>query len=239
MPSTPVSPSDPAISTVIPVRNGAKYLAAAIDSVLIQPDVGEILVIDDGSTDATPDVVAAFTDARVRYVRQDPLGAAAARNAGADLAQGALIAFLDADDLWLEGKIARQRAALLRGDGDMIFTLIEEFISTDLSPDERVLLRPHIGLMNGVSACTLLMRRTDFTRVGGFDERVRTGEFLDWYGRAQELGLRSHTLSELLVRRRLHGSNHGRSVDVARQHYASILHDMLVRRRATPTPGAP
>ena len=96
------------VSVVIPVHNGERYLAEAIQSVLDQTHAPlECLVIDDGSTDATQAVVAGFGDC-VSYVRRARGGVSAARNHGLRLARGELIAFLDHDDVWLADRLARQ-----------------------------------------------------------------------------------------------------------------------------------
>lgn len=100
----------PQVSVIIPTYNGDRYLAEAIESVLGQSyDNYELLVIDDGSTDSTPAVVRAYGD-RIRYIVQDNQGVAVARNHGLQLAQGSLIAFLDADDVFLPDKLAAQVA---------------------------------------------------------------------------------------------------------------------------------
>ena len=102
----------PLISVVIPVYNSASYLGGAIRSVLDQTYSNvEIIVVDDGSTDGSGDVTSSFGN-RVRYVRQDNMGACAARNYGIRLAKGSYIAFLDADDLWLPEKLTEQSAVL-------------------------------------------------------------------------------------------------------------------------------
>jgi len=92
----------PQISVVIPVYNKEKYLSNTIQSVLNQTFADfELILIDDGSTDKSPEIIKTFTDSRIRYYRQENKGVAIARNKGASLAQTLLIAFLDADDLWL------------------------------------------------------------------------------------------------------------------------------------------
>src|SRR5689334_21473917 len=98
----------PNVSVVIPTYNRAAFLPAAIDSALSQSyPPCEILVVDDGSTDHTADVVAAYR-ARVRLIAQSNQGTAAGRNAGVAASSGAYVAFLDSDDLWLPHKLERQ-----------------------------------------------------------------------------------------------------------------------------------
>ena len=100
----------PLFSVVIPVRNRATTLARAIDSVLQQSITDlELLIIDDGSNDRTPELVDSYsTDNRVRYFRQDHQGVSAARNFGIGKARAKYIAFLDSDDQWLPKKLALQ-----------------------------------------------------------------------------------------------------------------------------------
>ena len=100
----------PAVSVIIASRNYGRYLAGAIESVLAQTFADwEIVVIDDGSTDDTPEVVKPFlADRRVRYHRTDGLGQSRAKNLGILQARGPLIAFLDGDDEWLPTKLERQ-----------------------------------------------------------------------------------------------------------------------------------
>lgn len=92
----------PAISVVMPVFNGEQYLSEAVESVSVQSlRDWELIIVDDGSTDATPEILCTLQDPRITTIRQENLGPAAARNAGLDAAQGKFIAFLDADDLYL------------------------------------------------------------------------------------------------------------------------------------------
>jgi glycosyltransferase involved in cell wall biosynthesis len=107
------------VSVVIPTFNRSATIAAAIESVLQQTyhDI-EVIVVDDGSTDGTPEVLRRFGD-HVRVVRQANAGPSSARNRGVAIARGCLLAFLDSDDVWLPEKIERQVALLSRG-GDAI-----------------------------------------------------------------------------------------------------------------------
>jgi glycosyltransferase involved in cell wall biosynthesis len=101
----------PLVSVIIPAYNAERYLIEALDSVRAQGHRPlEVIMVDDGSTDGTAGVVAQYPD--VRYVYQANRGPAAARNAGLRLAQGDLIAFLDADDVWSDDKLAVQLTLL-------------------------------------------------------------------------------------------------------------------------------
>jgi glycosyltransferase involved in cell wall biosynthesis len=102
---------EPLVSAVVPAYNAARTLRAAVESILLQT-VGdiEVIVVDDGSEDDTAEVARAIADPRVRLVSQANGGASAARNAGIRSARGQYVAFLDADDLWLPHKLARQLA---------------------------------------------------------------------------------------------------------------------------------
>ena len=111
---------DESLSVVIPTYNRASLAARAIASVLISLVPGdEIIVVDDGSTDGTAEVVKAFGKP-VRYHRIDNAGPSAARNAGIRLALGKFVAFLDSDDVWISGKLELQRN-LLAARPDILF----------------------------------------------------------------------------------------------------------------------
>src|SRR5262245_34199236 len=100
----------PLVSVLIPVYNGAAFIATAVDSALNQQEVDvDVIVIDDGSTDATPEILASYQE-RIRVLRQTNAGHVKARNNGAKIAKGEWLAFLDADDEWLPDKLARQLA---------------------------------------------------------------------------------------------------------------------------------
>ena len=104
----------PFVSVIIPTYNSAEFLGQAIDSVLEQTFLDfEIIIVDDGSTDRTPEVAAQYSD-HITYIRQPNGGNAAARNRGLAEARGRWLCFLDADDLWEPRKLERQLLDLLR-----------------------------------------------------------------------------------------------------------------------------
>lgn len=221
------------VSVIIPVRDGARYIASAIESVLGQTEPpAELFVVDDGSSDGTACIVSQFSESGVRLIQQPPSGAAAARNAGVKLARYELLAFLDADDLWTSNKL-EQQCAELQSDPtlDMVFGYVRQFVSPDLEPAKRARLRcpeeaacsPHIG--------TMLVRRRSFERVGLFETEWSIGEFLAWYARAQLLGLREKMISTVLLERRLHRANQGVLKRSERGDYVRVIKKILDCRR--------
>lgn len=174
----------PLISVIIPVYNGAEFLADAIRSVRAQGYTPlELIVVDDGSTDQTSQVVQAL-GADIRYLYQPNQGPAAARNHGLALAQGELIAFLDADDLWPADKLAHQAACLAAEEQAQVVwgnTQICPY-QADGAPTTSVPNRvPLLG--------SLLCRRAVFQQVGLFEPTLRLGEDIDWLRRLVAAGV--------------------------------------------------
>jgi len=130
--------SQPLISCIVAVFNGERYLKEALDSILAQTYRPlEILVVDDGSTDRTTEIVSEYSDT-VRYFWQSNAGPGAARNAGIKLAKGEFIAFLDADDLWHKKKLTRQISSFkARPDLEMCVTHAQNFWVPELKEEEK------------------------------------------------------------------------------------------------------
>jgi glycosyltransferase involved in cell wall biosynthesis len=198
------------ISVIIPVYNGAPYLAEALRSVQAQRiPASEIIVVDDGSTDGTADLVGTVFPA-VRYLHQDNAGAGAARNRGVAAATGVFLAFLDADDLWLEDKLALQLAAFHAvPDTEAVFGQVRQFYSPELDAAAKSRIRCPDGLTPGWLPTTMLARRDAFFRVGLFETNWQVGEGVNWILRAKELNLKTAMLPDLVYLRRLHQTNKG------------------------------
>jgi glycosyltransferase involved in cell wall biosynthesis len=221
------------LSAVIPCHDGERYVAEAIRSVLAQAQPAiEVIVVDDGSTDGTPEAVRAFGGA-VRYERVAHRGAAAARNHGAGLATGDAIAFLDADDLWTAGALSALAAALTASPAaGMALGRMEQFVSPELPETDRSRFQFSPDPVAARMCGTVLVRRDAFDRVGGFSPRLASGEFIDWYLRAEHLGVRTVTIDQVVLRRRLHHWNHGVTRRDTRQDYLQVVKAALDRRRA-------
>lgn len=198
------------VSVIIPVYNGEKYLAEAIESVLAQVyRPVEIIVVDDGSSDRTGDVARSYSET-VRYYYQQNSGCGAARNRGVQRSLGNFLSFLDADDLWVKGKLTLQmRMFETNPEVDLIFGHVSQFYSPDLDQAMRKKVACPEGKMPGYHAGTLLIRRETFLDVGLFDPALQCGEFLDWSFRAKERRLKELLLPDVLMKRRIHSSNMG------------------------------
>lgn len=229
--SVPVAP----VSVIVAVYNGEKYLAEAIRSILAQTlPAAELLIVDDGSYDATPQVCAEF-GSDLRYLRLPHGGVATALNVGIAASTSPWLAFLDADDLWSPDKLKRQFEALEdRPDADMVFGRMRQFRSPELA-DAPGLAGNQV--IPGLSRGALLLRRSAMRRVGSFEEHWRVGEFVEWYLRAQDCGLREVMLDDILFHRRLHETNMGRKEPSTGVDFARIIKRALDRRRQAPPPG--
>jgi glycosyltransferase involved in cell wall biosynthesis len=221
------------VSVIIPVRDGARYIASAIESVLGQTKPpAELLVVDDGSRDETTGIVSRFSSCGVRLIQQPPRGAAAARNHGVKLGRHELLGFLDADDLWTSSKLERQCAELQSDRAlDMVFGYVRNFVSSDVEPATRTRLRCPEESVPGRHVGTMLIRRESFEKVGLFETEWGIGEFVAWYARAQLLGLREKMLPAVLLERRLHSANQGVLKRSEHGEYIRILKKVLDRRR--------
>ncbi len=223
------------VSVIIPVRNGELYLGEAIDSVLKQTfSPLEIIVVDNGSTDRSRAVAERFTRL-VRVVDEPIASPARARNAGVQAARGDFIAFLDADDLWHPHKLAHQIEILdQHPEVDLVFTHLDEFISPELTAEERANMAIR-GPTEGWQASTMLCRAPALRRVGPMPE-IYGGEFIAWFGLAQTAGLKSRMLSDLLVRRRVHLRNMTRKARDLDGGYLKAAKMVLDSRRAKSRP---
>lgn len=194
-------------SVIIPAYNAAAYVAETIDSVLAQdyPHV-EIVVVNDGSKDNTMDVLHAYGD-RIRIVDQANAGPPKARNAGLQAVRGEFVAFLDADDIWLPGKLSAQIAHLRAhpdvgtvytrwhvwpADADGVFRIPK----LDPAPQSGIGVVPKVSgwmytrllLECHLLTTTVMMRASLIRDIGEFDIELYNGDDYDYWLRASRLG---------------------------------------------------
>jgi glycosyltransferase involved in cell wall biosynthesis len=220
------------VDVVIPAYNAQAYLGEALDSVLAQGAVvGKVIVIDDGSTDGTAALPAAHGAPVELVALPHNRGAAAARNAGIARCTAEYVAFLDADDRWLPGKLDAQVAALEQAPG-AAFALcgVRVFADSGLGADEAAaLLAQQPESVEGWMASALLARRSLFARAGHFAVDLRIGETIDWFSRVRCFG--HVALPATLVERRMHRSNTTRLAQEQRRDYLLAAHRHLIRQR--------
>jgi cellulose synthase/poly-beta-1,6-N-acetylglucosamine synthase-like glycosyltransferase len=245
----------PRVTVVVPVRNGERYLAGTLRSVLAQTASHlEVIVVDDGSSDGTAAIVAglAATDPRIRYVEARGQGVAAARNQGIELARAPLVAPLDADDLWLPTKLEVQLARLDQVGHDhalayswtVLIDADDRLVGVSRPFDEETMA----GLEGDVFLPTLyksfiangsnpLMRRAAVEAVGGYDGSLSRREDWDLSVRLAERWPFALAAGYLVAYRQLptgrsHGADelllsHRRVLDRVRREHAEVPRAVL------------
>lgn len=177
-------PGRPLVSVVIATYNMAAYLPLAVRSALGQTYKNiEILIVDDGSTDSTRDIVEPFLeDQRVRYLYQENKGQAAAKNHGVRESRGQYVAFLDADDLWVRDKLEQQLPLFFRSPAvGVVFSRVAyiDESGNELRIADNELFRGRVSgqllIRNFIGFGTAVVRRQCFDRLGSFDEAIRMG----------------------------------------------------------------
>ncbi len=217
----------------MPVFNAEKYVRAAIESVLAQTYAPvELICVDDGSSDGSLAILESF-GTRIQLVRCDKNGGiGAARNKGIERVTGELIAFLDADDVWAPEKLKRQIERLQTPNPpDIVFSFMQCFVSPELPEEIRRTRECPVHPTPGYIAGTALMKTELFHRVGLFGGQWRVGEFIDWLERAKEQGVRIECMSDVLLQRRIHGTNTGVTQRDALKDYTRIVREALNRKR--------
>lgn len=196
------------LSVIMPVFNGAAYIKEAIESILKQDTTVtlEIIVVDDGSTDSTADIIHALNNPVIRYIHQSNSGPSKARNTGIRQAQGKLIAFLDADDCWPTDKLKRQLLFLEENRNvDVVGGLIDYFYmpGSEYRKEQLKIDSPVFNVQLG----GLIVRREVFERVGYFNEQLRFSEDQDWILRIKESNVTMTILNDIVLLYRIHPGN--------------------------------
>ncbi len=209
----------PAVSVVMAAKNYARFLPAAVESVRAQTfDRWELVIVDDGSTDDTPNVVKPFlADERVRYVRSDRLGQSRAKNLGIGLSRGDFIAFLDADDAWMPTKLEKQISVFaakpevgvvycLRSLIDESGNAIPSSGNPTTAAKPKTVTLDSMFIRNTICFSSAVVRREVFDRAGQFDPQVDLAIDYDLWLRIARVTAFDCVPEELVLYRTGHGN---------------------------------
>jgi glycosyltransferase involved in cell wall biosynthesis len=224
------------VGVVMPLHNGARYVAEAVASALEAGGTAlkRVVVVDDGSDDDGLAIAVGSSDI-VEGVCIAHAGVSAARNRGVAMLDTDLIAFLDHDDLWPKDSLINRVAFLsAHPQADGVYGRVEQFVCPTV-PDER---RRQLKFENldkpSPMITALLLRRSSFLKVGLFRPEVGNAENLEWYLRARAAGLDLVPLDRVVLRRRIHGGNSTvRNRDLGLE-YVRVLRSHLRSRRGSP-----
>ncbi len=222
----------PEISVIIPVYNTEKYIAEAIESVLNQSVKSmEIIIVDDGSTDNSVKEIRKF-GSKVKLIKQENKGAAAARNLGVEMSTGTYLSFVDADDLWTSNHLDILLNAFDEDpELEMALGFVEQFVSPELADSYNHLIRDDLQILPGYHAGSMLIKKSSFKRVGNLKESLQLAEFIDWFARAKELNINTKMVNTVVYKRRLHITNQGVLKKEHLKDYTLVLKEALKRKR--------
>jgi glycosyltransferase involved in cell wall biosynthesis len=227
-----VEPHELLVSVVVPVYNGDKFIGEAIASLRRQghPNL-EIIVVDDGSTDGTADVVAQAAGPDLHYIRQANSGPPAARNTGVRAARGAVLGFLDADDLWTDDKLALLLPRLMSDpEVDIVYGRTQIMVQSG-NTGGKLMFTPYQEPKAALTLQGGLFRSAVFQRVGLFDPEQRYADDVEWFLRAQDRGLKIVSYPEVTWYYRRHGQNITNQVGDHQDFLAVLIKKSLNRRR--------
>ncbi len=244
---TPRTRGVPGLAVVMAIHNGARFLAESIESILNQSIRDfEFIIIDDGSTDASPQILAKFavSDSRIRIITQVNAGLTASLNRAIDSTDAQIIARMDGDDIAHPARLAMQLAHL-EAHPEVVclgsrVELIDD-LGAQVDRHEHPLTHEEIGrdLLRGIGWSIVhpsaMFRREAFERAGRYDTRYRTGQDLDLFLRLAEIG-RLANLPEKLLKYRQHPA----STNFTKDQKATLLKRQMVAeacvRRGLPSP---
>jgi glycosyltransferase involved in cell wall biosynthesis len=217
------------ISVIIPVYNGERYLGDAIESILqqtVQPL--EIIVVDDGSSDATKEVAKKF-ESDIQYVYQENSGIPVTRNKGLELAKGELVTFIDADDILVENKLEIQLGLLdQKPEYEMVIGFLYRI------PFSKAYQEISLDGVKGECATSLgstLLKKQVFEKVGNFDEEMALAEDVDLFLRILESGIKVWGHKDIVQFYRQHDQNITRDEKLKNYYLLKAFKKSLDRRR--------
>ena len=247
--TTPDSDARPYVTVIMPAYNSAAYVGEALDSVLAQTfDRYEVIVINDGSSD-TEDLERELQrySAKVRYIKQENRGAAAARNAGLHAARSELVAFLDADDTYLPTFLEKQIQLLERSNADVVYSDALLFGDSPSAGNTFMKLQGAGGEVTperllsvkvSIQTSTVLARKARIIGVGLFDESLRRGQDFELWFRLAKSGMRFACQPGYLSRYRIGGNGLSGTAISQLQRTVDVLEAIEARYELTPSEDA-
>ncbi|MFN8575414.1 MAG: glycosyltransferase family A protein [Candidatus Sericytochromatia bacterium] len=221
------------ISVILPVYNTEKYLHESIESILNQTYKNiELICVNDVSTDDSLKILESYGKKLLIINNEKNLGTGGARNIGIRVAKGELLAFMDADDIWIKNKLELQLNHLEKNkELDICFSYMKCFLSPELNNEIKNKRFCPPDPMEGYVSVTALVKTGSFKKVGEFNPSLRLGDFIDWFNRAKELGIKFDMLNDILLLRRIHDTNTGVTNRDSRGDYLRLVKEALQRKK--------
>lgn len=222
------------VSVIVPVRNAAAHLAAALASVQSQqPAPAEVIVIDGGSTDNSVAIARAH---ETRVIPQLGRGLAAARNQAIRASHQPSIAFCDGDDRWAPGALARRMDALATNPQAWVVigrVVREQLANTEASAAQLT----QVGLpVSGFTPGAMVARRRTFEEIGFFDESLKISTDSDWFIRLQESPQPAIQLEDVVLYKGVRSTSLSGDVEAYRRELLTVARRFIGRRRGQPLP---
>ena len=221
----------PLVSIIMPVYNGEKYVNQSLESLF--KDVYrpiEVIAVDDGSSDNTAHIIGQYEN--VRYVYQVKEGVASARNKGIAVSRGAIIAFLDCDDIWQPDRLTAT-VSYFQQHPEIGYVLGKQMMFVEPGCDVPPWVKPEWlkEPQDASNTGVLVARRVTFDRVGLFNMDIG-GEDTEWLVRASEAGVPMARLSEVVLHRRIHGENLSiQMLKMRKTNLMKIARESILRRQ--------
>ncbi len=230
-----MSKRDSSLSVIVPVLNGASHLDAALNCLAESlRSFDEIIIIDDGSVDATPEIIRSFTTKFQNshlITNSLPTSPSSARNAGLAVAKGKYISFLDHDDLWSEGRVERHIEFLEEHDDYAAIVGKASYEFEGEMADKVFAFKDGVSVFHFVQLGAATFRAEIFEKVGFFNPSLRFGEDHDLYLRLRERGEKMYFEPDVSLRYRLHGQNMTTGKNIHELGIFRVLADSINRRK--------
>ena len=220
------------VSVIVPVKNAERFMESALRSIVDQAyEPIDIIVVDGRSTDRSVEIASSFEG--VRVLQQRGFGLSDAWNTGIEAAEGDLIAFLDSDDVWVQGSLVR-RVRHLMSNPKIAYTIAKATFFLEEGESIPIGFKPQ--LLDTVSVApipgTFLARRSVFETIGLFNKNLKIAADVDLIARLKDQDVPMAIFPELVLRKRVHGSNLSSDAKVGNRELLTVLRRSVGRQRA-------